>query len=132
VLKPSTIEGIGLFAAEFIHKSTPVWRFMPGFDQMLPPSFISDIYDREYLDRYAQQCPWTKCWILCADDMRFCNHSNHPNVNVIAPLFDPHLSHDALYDIQPGEELTCDYTIGDLHPFYGFDHATLVQPTTRR
>jgi hypothetical protein len=120
VLKPSSIEGIGLFAAEFIRKGTPVWRFQPCFDQMLPPNFVSELFDRDYLERYAQQCPWTKCWVLCADDARFMNHSSLPNVRVVAPLFDPRRTHDALHDIDPGDELTCDYSIGDLDPFHGF------------
>jgi SET domain-containing protein len=121
-LRPSAIEGIGLFAAQSVPRGTPIWRFVPCFDQMLPPSFRSEMYDAEYLDRYAQKCPFTGFWILCGDDTRFMNHADEPNVACRAPLFDPALTHDALRNIESGEELTCDYRIGDTDPFYGFAH----------
>jgi hypothetical protein len=121
LLRPSPIEGIGCFAVERIAAGTPIWRFMPCFDVMLPPSFCAEMCNAEFLDKYAQQCPSTGYYILCSDDARFMNHLDDPNVAVKAPLFDPQLTHDALRDIEAGEELTCDYRIGDIQPFYGFN-----------
>jgi len=119
-LAPSPIEGIGCFARHFIAAGTPLWRFVPCFDQLLPASFAAEMCDPEYLDKYAQRCPLTGYYVLCADDARFCNHSDAPNMGACAPLFDPAHTHDALRDIEAGTEITCDYRIGDVAPFYGF------------
>ena len=123
MLRPSPIDGIGCFAAERIPAGTPLWRFVPCFDVILPPSFCQEMCNAEFLDKYAQLCPLTGYYILCADDARFINHSDEPNTGAHAPLFDPQHTHDALRDIRQGEELTCDYRIGDVAPFYGFPAA---------
>lgn len=120
LLRPSPIDGIGCWADQDIAKGTPVWRFVPCFDVMLPPSFCREMCNAEFLDKYAQQCPYTGYYVLCADDARFINHSDNPNLGAVAPLFDPQCTHDALRDIAAGEEITCDYRIGDVAPFYGF------------
>lgn len=125
-LRPSPIDGIGCFAAEFISSGSPVWRFVPCFDVLLPPSFCAEMCNAEFLERYAQQCPITGYFILCADDARFVNHSDDPNVGAQAPLFDPANIHNAMRDIRRGEELTCDYRVGDVAPFYGFPLAAQV------
>ena len=123
MLQASPIEGIGCFAAERIRRGTPLWRFVPCFDVMLPPSFCAEMCNAEFLEKYAQQCPLTGYYVLCADDARFVNHSDDPNMGACAPLFDPARTHDALRDIEAGEEITCDYRIGDVQPFYGFQQA---------
>ena len=119
-LKASPIEGIGCFARNFIPAGTPMWKFVPGFDRMLYASFALEMIDPEFLDTYAQQDPTTGYYVLCTDNARFCNHSDAPNMGARAPLFDPAHTHDALRDIGAGEEITCDYRIGDVAPFYGF------------
>lgn len=121
LLKPSPIDGIGCFARVGIAKGTPIWRFVPCFDVMLPQSFSAEMCNAEFLATYAQQCPLTGYYVLAADDARFINHSDCPNMGQHAPLFDPQYTHDALRDIEPGEEITCDYRIGDVAPFYGFN-----------
>lgn len=123
VLKPSPIDGIGCFARDFIARGTPVWKFVPCFDVLLPPSFCNEMCDPEYLETYAQMCPFTGYYVLCSDNARFMNHDDCPNVGVRAPLFDPKETHNALRDIDAGEELTCDYRIGDVAPFAGFARA---------
>lgn len=120
VLCRSPIDGIGCFADQFIPAGTPVWRFVPCFDVILPPSFTAEMCDPEFLDKYAQQCPLTGYYILCPDDARFINHSDAPNIKAKAPLFDPMNTHNALRHIKRGEEITCDYRIGDVAPFWGF------------
>ena len=35
---PSTIHGLGLFAADFIASGTPIWCFQPGFDHDFSPA----------------------------------------------------------------------------------------------
>jgi hypothetical protein len=121
VLRSSPIHGLGLFAAQRIAAGTPVWRFMPDIDLALPPEVR--VPDRAFLTHYAQQCPMTRRWIICTDSARFMNHSDTPNVLVRAPLWDPALTHDALCDIEAGDEMTCDYRVGDAAPFEGFAEA---------
>lgn len=120
MLAPSPIEGTGCFAAEPIAKGQPIWRFVPGFDEWLDPEIAGIRYNPEYLERYAQQCPLTKCWVLCRDGAQYINHSDAPNMGQQAPLWHPAYTHDALRDIAAGEEITCDYRIGDAQPFSGF------------
>jgi SET domain-containing protein len=121
VLRPSSIHGIGLFAAERIAAGAPVWRFVREFDRVLPP--VIRLRFPQYLtllQRYAQRCPMTDQYVLCVDDAKYMNHSDDPNVLVRAPLWDATLTHDAIRDIEEGDELTCDYRIGDADPFEGF------------
>ena len=122
-LRPSPIDGIGCFARHPISRGTPIWRFQPGFDQILDEAFASARCNARFLATYAQQCPETGFWVLCCDDARFINHADNPNMGQVAPLFDPRFTHDALRDIAAGEEITCDYRIGDAQPFQGFEAA---------
>jgi len=52
---PSKIHGIGLFAAEFIKKSTPTWMFSPGFDLELRKEDLSTLSEssREQVLNYC-------------------------------------------------------------------------------
>lgn len=115
----SPIEGIGCFAAEPLRAGTPVWRFQHGFDRMIDPELAAKC-NNSWLAKYAQECPLTGYWVLCADDARFINHADLPNVSQHAPLCHPSYSGCALRDIAEGEELTMDYRIGDTAPFAGF------------
>jgi|SRR5215475_393292 len=119
-LAPSKIAGIGCFARQFIAEGKPVWRFVPNFDLVLPVSFAHKMYDPDFLDTYSQLDPETGCLVLCSDNARFMNHSDDPNVAAVAPAWDPRQTHHALRDIAEGEELTCDYRIGDADPFCRF------------
>jgi hypothetical protein len=122
VLRPSTIDGIGCFAAQPVKRGMAIWRFVAGFDRLFTPD-AAERFDREFLERYAQQCPQTGFWILCADNARLINHSDQPNMRCAAPLWEGRVTHDAVRDIKCGEEITCDYRIGDALPFSGFAEA---------
>lgn len=107
---PSKIHGIGLFAAQFIPKGAPVWRFQPGFDLNIPAEDIIKLFPRalEQLLNYAYLNHKTNEYILCFDDGRFVNHSDTPNMTDSNP--DDDLAPDiALRDIEEGEEMTSDY-----------------------
>ncbi len=111
----SDIHGTGLFAAEPIPAGTPAWRFTPGLDLTLHPETVGklDEMPREWLITYAYLDIRTGLYVLCADDARFMNHSNDPTVGGDCeqePVFGLDV---ALRDIDPGEELTCDYRTFD-------------------
>jgi uncharacterized protein len=114
-LKPSNIHGIGVFADHFIPKGTIVWKFDPDFDiviseeslKILTEPALEQIMNFSYIDKNTYER------ILCADNIRFCNHFASPN-----------LIHDyskskygetfASKDINDGEELTLDYQTFEL------------------
>ena len=115
VKKPSDIHGVGLFANEFIPKGSPTWRFIAGIDQAIHPDLVERVPEASRITflTYAYLDIRTGLYVLCADDARFMNHSDEPNVKGDYDL-DPVFGVDvAARDIEPGEELTCDYRTFD-------------------
>ena len=111
IVRPSKIQGLGLFAAQDIACSTLVCRWDERFAwtcsdetaRSLPPQA------RAHLDRYG----WRSVdgvWRLSVDDSRFLNHGNNPNLAVST---DAGFSAWAKCDIRAGEELTEDYRVFD-------------------
>lgn len=130
-LASSPIAGIGVFAADAIRKCTPIWRFTPGFDVLLPADFEHG-GDGSFVEIYTQRCETSGMLLLCADNARFMNHSDDPNVHSAPPLSDPCKADLALRDIAAGEELTCDYRLAEpLAAFNGFgkDVTRLLEAT---
>jgi uncharacterized protein len=120
---PSKINGIGLFADQFIPKGTVVWKFKNGFDIRFDENYPKTLEEpvRSYFATYTYQNPKTKNYVLCADNDRFCNHSDNPNIGHIENPEDEDPMDIALSDIQPGEEMTLDYSQFDANPFFGFE-----------
>lgn len=104
-LAQSSIDGIGLFADEFIPKGTVTWQYDPEFDVAFDEGALERIPEhvRGQFLKYSYFDHDLKKYILCSDDQRFINHSNNPNI-VSTPEKDV-----AVQDIQPGEEIVCDY-----------------------
>lgn len=104
----SEIEGIGLFAAEFIPKGTIVWDLHPPFDVVLDEKFIEAIKDslpqtiKDHIFRYGFFQDGK--FVLCADDARFSNHSSKANTITVGK------KQIALVDINVGEEITSNYS----------------------
>lgn len=109
-LDRSRVHGIGLFADQFISKSSIVWEFNPSVDfaydesawrklrnKLSPHSFYSI---RKYSYKEKGQ------YILCVDNSQFMNHSNE-NANIIQD--EEANSMRAMRDISVGEELLCNY-----------------------
>lgn len=107
----SKINGIGLFANQFIPKGTPVWKFQPGFDLKINKSELSHLSEpsREQFLKYSYLNVKTDKYILCFDDARFFNHSDNANCAEIESPNDSEGINIAAKDIPVGEELTCDY-----------------------
>ena len=113
-LSPSAISGIGLHADEFIPKGTIIWEFTPGIDLKFTGEqykLLEKFRNFEALDRYLYKSLISGCFILCADDGRFINHSNQPNT-IDTPEREEGLT-IALKDIQRGEEITSNYASFD-------------------
>jgi SET domain-containing protein len=113
-LGPSQIHGIGLFADEFIAAGAVTWSFLPGFDLRFPESILEQLSEpvREQFSRYSYRDPKSGLYEFCSDDARFFNHSDTPNTGSIQEASGEEIDL-ALRDIEPGEELTCDYRTFD-------------------
>lgn len=115
VKKDSSIHGAGLFADQFIAKGAATWRFDPGVDRAIHPQRVEQMPElsREWFMTYAYLDIRTGLYVLCADDARYMNHSDSPNVTGDYDL-DPVFGVDvAVRDIEAGDELTCDYRMFD-------------------
>ncbi len=111
-LARSPLHGIGLFAADFIPSGAAVWAFRLDFDQKLTREDVEGLSPaaREQVRWYAYQSHASAVYVLCADDARFFNHADTPNV-----IDDPSDEGTAVAarDIREGEELTSDYRTYD-------------------
>ncbi len=123
---PSSVHGIGLFAAEFVPKGTKTWQYEPLFDTafteaeiaMLPPCARHTFYQYAYFDADLNK------FVLCFDDLRFINHTSE-DANILSTTrFDV-----AARDIMEGEELFCNYNHFEEGYFKrrGIDESTFTQ-----
>jgi uncharacterized protein len=115
VVAPSSIQGVGLFAAEPITAGTVIWEFTEGVDWRIPVAEFERFPDpsRSWLLRYVYREP-TGCYVLCGDNGKFMNHSFDPNCDDVDGPYTV-----AKRDIAEGEELTCDYRVFDLDSVEG-------------
>jgi SET domain-containing protein len=112
-LDRSAIHGIGLFAAERIPEGTVVWRRSPDIDILLSAEQIAALHPaaREQIEKYTYLDPGLRTFVLCGDDARFFNHAASPNCHDFPD--ERGGTTVAARDIEPGEELTCDYAVID-------------------
>ncbi len=104
-LRPSSIHGLGLFAAEFIPKGTRVWEYREGFDYRVSEQFVKSLPEPAQSTLRHYSALWGGGYVISADDARFLNHSNVPNLQTFSePDCDI-----AVRDIQIGDELLEDY-----------------------
>jgi len=102
---PSSIHGLGVFAASFVAKGTKVWVFHPAVDRVIPVSELAELPDHviERLEAHSEYLPWCHSLRVAADGDYYMNHSDDPN------LEDNGDKVFARRDIHIGEELQCDY-----------------------
>ncbi|MFN3745249.1 MAG: SET domain-containing protein [Hyphomicrobiaceae bacterium] len=123
-VRASAIEGVGVFAVDFIPAGTPIWALDERFDKVFTEeevaSFPTNV--QEYFARYGYpHMEREGLVVLELDNGRFMNHSLTPNTDFTRPDVGY-----AIVDILPGEELTCNYFEFD-RTFRGFD-APAVEP----
>ena len=107
LVQPSSIHGLGCFAAQDVDAGQLVWEFHPAIDrrwtqaelESLPPLAI------DHLRTYAWVNPSDRHILFSGDHSKFFNHSAQPNTR---------MSPDgyrclACRAILAGEELTSDY-----------------------
>ncbi|MAK64150.1 MAG: SET domain-containing protein-lysine N-methyltransferase [Maricaulis sp.] len=106
-LSPSPLEGLGVFASQFIPKGQKLWALDPAVDILLSPLQVAerpDVY-QGFIRRYAYFDRTLGAYLLDGDHARFLNHSDTPNLDFSAPDG----SGVAVRDIRQGEEILCDY-----------------------
>jgi SET domain-containing protein len=111
-VKESPIHGLGLFADQFIAEGTPIWRLDPLLDRIIPEAELGryPAHVVDYLEVYAEYFPELGVLVLSGDNDRFTNHADQPNTVVVLPNA-PEAEVRAARDIEPGEEITCDYGV---------------------
>ena len=111
-VRASPIHGLGVFADVAIAAGTPLWRFDPVLDRIIPEAALAayppDV--AEFLSVYCEYFPELGMLVLSGDNDRFTNHSETPNTAVILPN-GPEAMVVACRDIAAGEEITCDYAV---------------------
>lgn len=96
--------GQGVFATAAIPRGTVVWVH-DELDQILTPARVAALPEvlRAHVDRYAYvNADGDR--VLCWDHGRYMNHSCAPTTTSIGTLLEI-----ARRDLQPGDELTCEY-----------------------
>jgi uncharacterized protein len=112
----SNIHGLGCFANENIKKGEIVWTFDNRVDIKISESEMRQLpkVAQELFEKYGYTniVDNERLVILCGDNARFMNHSDHPNTShKQGSQFDTDI---AVRDIFAGEELTCNYYSFDL------------------
>jgi uncharacterized protein len=111
-LDRSEIEGIGLFAGQDIKEGDIVWYLDPSIDQIFTKDDFKDLCFSQAEDQSERFKKWSykreNDYVLCADNTKFSNHSDTPNLGGDNKQYDV-----ALRDIKRGEELTYDYRVFD-------------------
>ncbi|MGZ5862900.1 MAG: SET domain-containing protein [Methyloceanibacter sp.] len=125
---PSSIEGIGVFAAEPVARGGLMWSLNPKFDVFVRPDEIEGLpHMQDFIARYSYpHLEMPGVVIVDSDNGRFMNHSLTPNTDF--RIFDKGY---ALVDIAVGDELTCNYHEFD-PGFRGFFSVAPAKASGRR
>ena len=103
--------GNGLYSDEAVPAGSVVGRWVDGIDGVYAEEDLSDM-DPKSREEFEEFASWDgDRWYLSGDDGKYMNHSDDPNVGVVAGHA-PDAVRDrvALRPIRPGDELTMDYS----------------------
>lgn len=117
-IRPSPIHGVGLFAMQMIPKGALIWKFDSGIDILVSKEKYSSLSEigKEFLDHYGYWSMEMDAYVCAADNHRFTNHSNNPNVGTVNAGPGNDGQDIALRDIESGEEITVDYRVFGENP----------------
>lgn len=102
-IKPSKIDGLGLFADQDIEKGDVVYQYIPYLETIISETkFISlPKFIQEKIAHYGVK--YKEKYYISWDGDQFMNHSDNPNVKDCGRYT------ATLRNIKKGEELTCNY-----------------------
>jgi SET domain-containing protein len=106
-LYKSTINGLGVFAGEFIRKGTKVWRFVAGFDRSWSPR------DFAKLPKQAQNYVLRYGYRVDGEVLLTCDHDHHMNHSTNSNTYWRNGHIVARRNIAKGDEITNDYRMLD-------------------
>lgn len=113
-LDRSEIHGLGVFAREFIARGVRIWELHPLLDVRLSPEEHAALPPVAYAEVEMHGFRPEANGPIYYEAMmgKYMNHSREPNTDFTALSFGV-----TTRDIQPGEELTCDYhqLVHDFH-----------------
>ena len=124
----SPVVGYGVFATEPIPRGTFLW-VLDAFDRILSPRDVDALHPllRTVVDKYAYQAADGN-FVFCWDFGRYMNHSCAPTSRGVGDAFEV-----AVRDIEPGEELTCEYgTLNLIKPMKCYCGASNCRGEIRR
>ncbi|MGA7457170.1 MAG: SET domain-containing protein [Methyloceanibacter sp.] len=104
---PSAIEGLGVFAGEFIERGRLMWSLNPKFDIFVTREELGALppHVQHFIARYSYpHLEMPGVVVVDCDNGRFMNHTLAPNTDF--RIFDKGY---ALIDIAEGDEITCNY-----------------------
>ena len=104
---PSAIEGLGVFAGEFIERGRLLWSLNTKFDIFVHHEEIEELppHVQHFIARYSYpHLEMPEVVVVDSDNGRFMNHTLTPNTDF--RIFDKGY---ALVDIAQGDEITCNY-----------------------
>jgi SET domain-containing protein len=107
-LRPSPIQGIGVFLLEDVRKGQLIWRYDSRIDRIYGEAELSSLPERaqRFIRVYSTLHEGTKLRLLCGDNGRHFNHSPAPNTTSLGVTFGDDI---AAADLGRGTELTSDY-----------------------
>lgn len=125
-LRPSGIDGVGVFTLVDIPKGKVVWRFDPIVDRLIARCYLESLTGpaRDFMFGHAYES--TKragMWVLCGDMMGYQNHASVPNCIDVLVEGDGENDTVAACDIPAGTELTGNYL--------DFDANAILKPFVR-
>ena len=106
-LAQSQIDGIGVFAGEFIASGAVIWKFEAGFDVIVSDEKFAELSKmaQAWILHYGYYNKQEGGYVLCMDNAKYTNHSSDPNMRAV----DNRNPSITTRDIQKGEEITENY-----------------------
>jgi hypothetical protein len=107
-LRPSPIQGVGVFLLEDVREGDLIWRFDSRVDRIYSEEEIASLPERmqRFIHVYSTRHAGTNLRVLCGDNGRHFNHSDTPNTISRGVTFGDDI---AAQDLPAGTELTTDY-----------------------
>ncbi len=109
-LAPSTVHGIGLFAAEPIPANSTVWQYNEHIDSIYPEDIFLNICRNVHQNtlQHLLNCSYKRSgrYFYLTDNARFINHSELANI-----VFIDDYTEVALHEIKPEEEILENYLL---------------------
>ena len=104
---PSSIQGLGVFADEFVPTGNLLWDFNPKFDILVNEMELGTLppHVQSFIARYSYpHLGMADHRVIDVDNAKYMNHSLTPNTDF--RVFEKGY---AIVDIAPGQEITCNY-----------------------